>query len=243
MKKCFAIILCAFVFLSVCAHAEAAYDTLSIKVSDITVSDEGQSVSLLPTAEATLGLNKSGDHGWIQIAVFLNGEESAALQLEYTEEKFLASAAGAQDCVVMEDRDHIRVFNASLLGQESAEGGNTVLSFMRAMLSSEDSAAEFLDSISGEGLAVTMAGDNEYDIHAELEGYIVECRLEWIRGGAEQVPFDLSGKNMVRFVPYKGLFGSGDIANALQTSLMQLMADESVRDLMVLLQAGVPGQQ
>ncbi len=75
-------------------------------------------------------------------------------------------------------------------------------------------------------------GERAYSIHIVAQGYDIQCKLQWSRSDGTQEPFDFSGKNMVRFIPKDGIIIGSDIGAALQTGLMQLMADETVAELM-----------
>lgn len=219
MKKILALILCALMLLGG-AVAETAENAWRITVDEIvTTLADGQILPLNPALEIFVGQDSAG--AMAQIAVKLNGENAAALQLEYVGDTITASADGANDVLVINDAEMF--FNQYEMTGEDVRGMLGVFFDAMPALGETLSTAE-----DAPGMTVEMLAENSARITIDLEDYFFSLRLTWEAVPAK--PFDLSGKNPVRYTFREMFPGDGtDIPDALSASLMNLMADESVQ--------------
>ena len=228
-KKWLSALLCALMIAS-CAAAEEADAAWRLAVEDVQVSRGGETVDLDLSLEALIGRENGGY--WLQVSVLQGGESALAAQAQYVNNTLAATVDGAEDCLVINE--------AGVFFEQyglSAEIVEQMLDRIFTALQSDPSAyleSEFIQDIFVASISVEALGDGSYRIEASANGSVgltVSCT-----DYADGIPFDLSQKNACTYT-YREMYpGEGtDILSAAQSALANLMADESLQEVMELL--------
>lgn len=223
-QKILAMALCLMLVLGG-AMAETADAGWRVTIDQITVGNGTDTVALNPSMELTLG--KTGADYWVQMALLNGGETAASVQVEMDgwADNLLASAEGANDCLVIDGVDtFLEQYNLS---------GEALRGVLDEVLQSLDGDLEdgFAQQIPG--LSVEKLDERSYVLAMEADGVEVSLRVSWSEQGEK--PFDLSGKNVCRYTYRERFPGDGtDIPEALNAALSALMSDESVLNALML---------
>ena len=230
-KKWLSALLCALMIAS-CAAAEEADAAWRLAVEDVQVSRGGETVDLDLSLEALIGRENGGY--WLQVSVLQGGESALSAQAQYANNTLAATVDGAEDCLVINE--------AGVFFEQyglSAEIVEQMLDRIFTALQSDPSAyleSEFIQDAFGASVSVEALGDGSYRIEETIlvgasVGLTVSCTPY-----ADGIPFDLSQKNACTYT-YREMYpGEGtDILDAAQSALANLMADESLQEVMELL--------
>ncbi len=236
MKRLLAATICVFLLFSSYAYAQGPYDAWVLKVTDIAVSRNGQTVRLQPTLQVYFGVNENFDFAWLQLEGCLDGESLAAYQYEYEQGMLRISAIGARDCAFYNDGDHLLLLYSMMIGFEPGIDAKTIFSLLRSMLESTEVAEGIMKSLIEMGISANRVSDTAYEMQMTLDDYGIQCKLQWMRDEEMTGPFDFTGKNMVQYAPSRGLSDT-DILETLMIGTKQLLADKTVAELIRLMEA------
>ena len=230
-KKWLSALLCALMIVG-CAAAEEADAAWRLAVEDVQVTYGGETVDLDLSLEALIGRENGGY--WLQVSVLQGGESALSAQAQYANNTLAATVGGAEDCLVVNE--------AGVFFEQyglSAEIVEQTLNRIFTALQSDPSAyleSEFIQDSFGASASVEALGDGSYRIEETTSagisvGLTVSCTPY-----ADGIPFDLSQKNACTYT-YREMYpGEGtDILDAAQSALANLMADESLQEVMELL--------
>lgn len=230
-KKWLSALLCALMIAS-CAAAEEADTAWRLAVEDVQVSRGGETVNLDLSLEALIGRENGGY--WLQLSVLQGGESALSAQAQYANDTLAATVGGAEDCLVVNE--------AGVFFEQyglSAELVDQTLNRIFTALGADPAAYlenEFIQDSFGASASVEALGDGSYRIEETTSagisvGLTVSC-TPYVDG----IPFDLSQKNACTYT-YREMYpGEGtDILDAAQSALANLMADESLQEVMELL--------
>ena len=230
-KKWLSALLCALMIAS-CAAAEEADAAWRLAVEDVQVSRGGETVNLDLSLEALIGRENGGY--WLQLSVLQSGESALAAQAQYANDTLAATVGGAEDCLVVNE--------AGVFFEQyglSAEIVEQTLNRIFTALQSDPAAYlenEFIQDSFDASVSVEALGDGSYRIEETTSagisvGLTVSCTPY-----ADGIPFDLSQKNACTYT-YREMYpGEGtDILDAALSALANLMADESLQEVMELL--------
>ena len=230
-KKWLSALLCALMIAS-CAAAEEADAAWRLAVEDVQVTCGGETVDLDLSLEALIGRENGGY--WLQVSVLQSGESMLAAQAQYANDTLAATVDGAEDCLVINE--------AGVFFEQyglSAEIVEQTLNRIFAALGVDPAAYlenEFIQDAFGASVSVEALGDGSYRIEemtfvGASVGLTVSCTPY-----ADGIPFDLSQKNACTYT-YREMYpGEGtDILDAALSALANLMADESLQEVMELL--------
>lgn len=229
-KKWLSALLCALMIVG-CAAAEEADTAWRLAVEDVQVSRGGETVNLDLSLEALIGRENGGY--WLQLSVLQSGESALAAQAQYANDTLAATVGGAEDCLVVNE--------AGVFFEQyglSAEIVEQTLNRIFTALQSDPAAYlenEFIQDSFGASASVEALGDGSYRIEAAADGVSVGLTVS-CTPYADGIPFDLSQKNACTYT-YREMYpGEGtDILDAAQSALANLMADESLQEVMELL--------
>lgn len=231
-KKWLSALLCALMIASCAAAEEADAAAWRLAVGDVQVTCGGETVDLDLSLEALIGRENGGY--WLQVSVLQSGESMLAAQAQYANDTLAATVGGAEDCLVVNE--------AGVFFEQyglSAEIVEQTLNRIFTALQSDPSAyleSEFIQDSFDASVSVEALGDGSYRIEemtfvGASVGLTVSCTPY-----ADGIPFDLSQKNACTYT-YREMYpGEGtDILDAALSALANLMADESLQEVMELL--------
>ena len=230
-KKWLSALLCALMIASCAAAEEADAAAWRLAVGDVQVTCGGETVDLDLSLEALIGRENGGY--WLQVSVLQSGESALAAQAQYANDTLAATVEGAEDCLVVNE--------AGVFFEQyglSAEIVEQMLDRIFTALQSDPSAyleSEFIQDSFDASVSVEALGDGIYRIETAADGVSVGLTVS-STDYADGIPFDLSQKNACTYT-YREMYpGEGtDILSAAQSALANLMADESLQEVMELL--------
>lgn len=233
MKKVLALILTALLLLTGALAEEQAVTPQSwhIVLDGVTITVEDETVTLNPSLDVLLAKTEEGY--WAQLGVVSGDALAAALQVEYYGDAILASAAGANDTLIVD--------GAEMFLTQYELTGETVRSMLDMLLTGVSENA--LDALAGdpglaeEGVTIeVVAAGSEYALTYAEPGASVSAHLV-IEPYADGIPFDLTTKNLCAYTFREMFPGDGtDIPEALSASLSAILADETVQAAAALLE-------
>ena len=230
-KKWLSALLCALMIASCAAAEEADAAAWRLAVGDVQVTYGGETVNLDLSLEALIGRENGGY--WLQLSVLQSGESMLAAQAQYANDTLAATVGGAEDCLVVNE--------AGVFFEQyglSAEIVEQTLNRIFTALQSDPSAyleSELIQDSFDASVSVEALGDGIYRIETAADGVSVGLTVS-STPYADGIPFDLSQKNACTYT-YREMYpGEGtDILDAAQSALANLMADESLQEVMELL--------
>ena len=229
-KKWLSALLCALMIAS-CAAAEEADTAWRLAVEDVQVTYGGETVNLDLSLEALIGRENGGY--WLQLSVLQSGESVLAAQAQYANDTLAATVGGAEDCLIVNE--------AGVFFEQyglSAEAVDRALDEIFAALGADPAAyleRESVQDALGTSVSVEALSDSSYRVEVEIAGVAAALTLSW-SPWTDGIPFDLSQKNACTYTYREAFPGEGtDILDAAQSALANLMADESLQEVMELL--------
>ena len=236
MKRIIAFLLSALMLLGGAgALAETQYGVWTIELTDVTVTADGEVISVTPSLVVRAGYTDVHDQAWLAGDIMKDGASLAGFMAEEEQSGVsrFAYTAG-ETCGVMDGRGSARFHKLLMQRMGMADVPDDLaeaVDMLDAFLNMPK-GVEYLFSQLG---SVKKQGKTGYRVSVELPGGRAEGTLSWRWERRAKKPFDLSGLRQVSYSPASGMDGTEGFAEAREELEASLMEDESMEELLIAL--------